>query len=261
MSDIVTLRNQVDMELKRIKTQDLQDQIQEQIKNYIVRRSLRGGDPLPTEKELAESLGTSRTAIRESLKAMESLGIIEVRPGIGRFIRDFNFEAILNNLPYSLETDIRNFKDVLEVRVSLESFFICRDISLFTAADIATLEDILLRLEAKVKEDSEERELIGLHTDFHCTLYRNSNNRLLINLIKIFATIQRSLTLINRYRSVNRPLFIDQHRNIVEAIKSRDPARARKFLLKHFEEPMSWVERHQGLIGTPHKVTPKEEEE
>lgn len=247
------------MELKRIKTQDLQEQIQEQLKSYIVNRRLRGGDPLPTEKELAEGLGTSRTAIRESLKAMECLGIIEVRPGIGRFIREFNFEAILNNLSYSLETDIRNFKDVLEVRISMESFFISRDINLFTAADIAALEDILLRLEAKVEEDSEERELIGPHTDFHCALYKNSDNRLLISLIKIFATIQTNLALINQYRSSNRTLFIDQHRSIVEAIQSRDPAHARKSMIKHFEEPMSWVEKHKGFIEAPNKDTPKEE--
>jgi GntR family transcriptional repressor for pyruvate dehydrogenase complex len=239
------------MELKRIKTRDLPAQIQEQIKSYIIRRKLRCGDPLPTEKELAESLGISRTAVRESLKAMESLGIIEVRPGIGRFIREFNFEAILANLPYQLDTDARNFKDVLEVRISLESYFLCRDIGLFTAADIAALEALLSDLEEKVREDSEERDLIDLHTDFHCALYKNSDNRLLIGLIKVFATIQRNLTLINQYRSGNRRLFIDQHRGIVEAVKARDPARARKSLIEHFEEPMSWVEVHKGFIAAP----------
>jgi GntR family transcriptional repressor for pyruvate dehydrogenase complex len=258
MSDILIQGLQV-QHLQKIKTQDLQEQIQNQIKSYIIRRKLRGGDPLPTEKELAESLGTSRTAIRESLKAMESLGIIEVRPGIGRFIREFNFEAILNNLPYQLDTDVRNFKDVLEVRISLESFFISRDIGLYTAADIAALEDLLLRLEDKVKQDSEEKELIGLHTDFHCALYKNSDNRLLIRLIKIFATIQRNLTLINEYHSGNRLLFIAQHRRIVEAIKSRDPAQAREALIEHFEEPLSWVEYHKGFSGTPKKNSFKEE--
>ena len=97
------------MELKRLKTRDLQDQIEDQIKRYITNRGLKSGDPLPTEKELAEGLGTSRTAVRETLKAMESLGILEVRPGIGRFIREFNFEAILKNLTYSLDTGVSNF--------------------------------------------------------------------------------------------------------------------------------------------------------
>jgi DNA-binding FadR family transcriptional regulator len=239
------------MELKRLKTQNLQEQIEEQIRLYITNRGLKSGDPLPTEKELAEKLGTSRTAIRETLKAMESLGIIEVHPGIGRFIREFNFEAILNNLPYSLETDVRNFKDILEIRVSLETFFLSRDILLFTAEDIAGLEGLLYRLKLMVDEDSAEPDLITLHTDFHCALYKKSDNQLLIKLIKIFATVQRNLTLLDQYRSTNRPLFVRQHRDIIQAIKSGDSALAKNVMIAHFKEPMSWVERHKGFIKSP----------
>ncbi|UCF99658.1 MAG: FadR family transcriptional regulator [Spirochaetaceae bacterium] len=239
------------MELKRLKTQDLQDQIEDQIKLYITKRGLKSGDPLPTEKELADRLGISRTAIRETLKAMESLGIIEVRPGIGRFIREFNFDAILNNLPYSLETDVRNFKDILEIRIGLETFFLSRDIALFTTEDIAGLEGLLNRLKFMVDEDSAEPDLITLHTDFHCALYKKSDNQLLIKLIKIFATVQRNLTLLEQYRSTNRPLFVRQHRDIIQAIKSGDSALAKKVMIAHFQEPMSWVERHRGFIKSP----------
>ncbi|GAH35252.1 unnamed protein product [marine sediment metagenome] len=73
-------------------------------------------------------MGISRTAIREALKRLETLGIIEVRPGVGRFVREFNFEAILKGLPYNLEMDIKNFREVLEVR------FLC------------IVENILIRL-------------------------------------------------------------------------------------------------------------------
>ena len=92
------------------------------------------------------------------------------------------------------------------VAISLETFFLSRDIMLFTAEDIARLEGQLNRLKLMVEEDSAEADLITLHTDFHCTLYKKSDNQLLIKLIKIFATVQRSLTLLNHYRSTNRPL-------------------------------------------------------
>ena len=261
MSGIVSLTTYMGMELKRLKTQDLQEQIQEQLKLYIINRGLKSGDPLPTEKELAESLGISRTVVRESLKSMESLGIIEVRPGIGRFIREFNFEAILNNLSYSLETDVKNFKDVLEIRISLETFFIARDIELFTPEDITELEGLLEKLKLMVDEDSAEPDLISLHTDFHCVLYKNSDNQLLLKLIKIFATIQRNLTLLNQYRSTNRPLFIRQHRDIIQAIKSGEPELAKKVMIEHFKEPMSWVQYHKGFIKSPNKKTLQEEKQ
>ncbi len=100
------------MELKNLKTQDLQGLIQEQLKLYIIENEMKSGDPFPTEYELAKRLGISRTAIREALKRLETLGIIEVRQGVGRFIREFNFEVILKGLPYNLEMDIKNFQEV-----------------------------------------------------------------------------------------------------------------------------------------------------
>ena len=73
------------MELRNLKTQDLQELIQEQLELYIIKNGIKSGDPFPTESELAIKLGISRTAIREALKTLETLGIIEVKSGVGRF--------------------------------------------------------------------------------------------------------------------------------------------------------------------------------
>jgi len=248
------------MELKRLKTANLQEQIREQLKLYISARGLKSGDALPTEKEFAEALGTSRTVVRETLKSMESLGIVEVRPGIGRFIREFNFEAILDNLPYSLDNDVRSFKEVLEIRVSLETYFLIRDLKRFSPTDIAELDGLIAELDHLVRAGSPEAELIGLHTDFHCALFRNSDNRLLIRLIGIFASIQRNLTVLNQYRSGNRPLFVRQHAAIVESIRSGDPEGVRRVMMEHFQEPLSWVQRHSGLGSSPDQKPPQEVE-
>ena len=148
------------MELKNLKTQDLQGLIQEQLKLYIIENGMKSGDPFSTEHELAEKLGISRTAIREALKKLETLGIIEVRPGVGRFIREFNFEAILKGLPYNLEMDIKNFQEVLGVRFCLESWFIAKDINKFTIENIDELKEILKKLEFQTLNNFEEKELL-----------------------------------------------------------------------------------------------------
>lgn len=232
------------MELVNLKAQDLQGLVQEQLKLYIVRSGLKSGDPLPTEKELAEKFGISRTAVREALRGMETLGIIGVKPGVGRFIREFNFEAILQNLPYSIQTDVNKFREILEVRLCLESWFIAKDIGKFTHDDIHELEDILARLEELVNHDSEEKELIETHTLFHCTLHKKSENSLLIDLIKIFATIQRTLTLLHRYKTTDRMQFVLQHKLLLEAIERHDPELAQQRLEEHFAEARKWVESH-----------------
>ncbi len=234
------------MELKNIKTQDLQQLIQEQLKLYIVENNMKSGDPFPTEHELAKKLGISRTAIREVLKGLETLGVIEVRPGVGRFIREFNYEAVLNGLPYNLEMDIKNFREVLEVRFCLESWFIAKNINKFTKENIAELKEILKKLDFQVLNDFEEKELVETHSQFHCTLYKNSDNSLLINLIKIFSTIQRNLTLLHRYKTKDRNLFIRQHKLLLEAIEKKDSHLAQKRLIEHFAEARAWAESHKG---------------
>ena len=234
------------MELKNLKTQDLQGLIQEQLKLYIIENNMKSGDSFPTEYELAEMLGISRTTIREALKKLETLGIIEVRPGVGRFVREFNFEVILKGLPYNLEMDIKNFREVLEVRFCLESQFIAKDINKFTKENIAELKEILKKLEFQVLNNLEEKELVETHSQFHCALYKNSDNSLLINLIKIFSTIQRKLTLMHRYKTKDRNLFIRQHQLLVEAIEKKDLNLAQRRLKEHFAEARDWAETHKG---------------
>ena len=63
--------------------------IQEQIKRYVTQEALVPGDPLPSEIQLAVTLGVSRGSVREAIKALESLGIVEVRRGNGIFVREF----------------------------------------------------------------------------------------------------------------------------------------------------------------------------
>jgi len=235
------------MELKSLKKiKSLQSIIQEQLKLYIIDSGLKSGDILPSEKELAEGLGISRTSIREALIALKTLGMIETKRGIGRFIKSFNYEAILQNLSYRLELDTNNFWEALEVRFCLESWFIVKEINKYTPSDIKNFNQILDKLEELVQKEAEEERLIEIHTKFHCALYENSKNSLMIDLIKIFSTIQRNLTILHRYKTRNREIFIDYHRALVKAIELKDPILAQKRLIEHFTEAKEWVEQNIG---------------
>ncbi len=228
------------MELRSLKNDDLHRRVQTSLKEYFIASGMKAGDPIPTEMELAAGLGISRTAIREGLKGLEALGIVEVRPGIGRFLCRFNFEAILDNLSYGLEMNMNDFRDILEVRITLESTFLTRDLEKFTQSDIDRLRQIVDAMEQLVAANVEEKELIQAHTAFHIELYRHSGNALLLNLIRIFATIQRNLTLVNRYQTTDKAEFIAQHRRLIEAIEQRDSTAVEARLLEHFAEAIMW---------------------
>jgi len=231
------------MDLEGIKKESLSSQAREKLKLFFVKNRLKGGDPIPTEHELAAGLDISRTAIREALKSLESLGIIEVRPGVGRFLKPFNFDAILANLSYGIDMDVKDFKDILDVRIALESAFLERYVGHYNEAQIRELRDILERMRRLETSGGDESSMIRVHTLFHRALYKDQGNALLLSLIEIFATIQRSMTLANRYRTRDMKQFIELHAALVDAIERGNAAEVRTKLLEHFEEPLEWSQQ------------------
>jgi DNA-binding FadR family transcriptional regulator len=230
------------VQLESLRREPLSQQVKERLKLYFVANGLTTGDPIPTEHELASKLNVSRAALREALKSLESLGIIEVRPGMGRFLATFNVNAILDNLAYGIECNVRDFGDILEVRIALEETFLTRYVSRFTAERIRELRDIIDAMRRLIDKGGSEDEVIQVHTDFHLALYREPGNWLLLSLIKTFATVQRSLTLLRRYQTQDMTKFIDQHAALVDAIEAGDPEAVRDRLLEHFEEALAWSE-------------------
>lgn len=228
------------MSLEPLKNEDLNRRVQRSLKEYIVTSGMKSGDSIPTEMVLSERLGISRTAIREGLKGLEALGIIEVRPGVGRFICDFNFASILDNLSYSLAMSPEGFRELLEVRIVLESTYLTRDIHKFTPEDIKHLREIVAIMEAEAQSRSDEKELIRIHTSFHLALYRHANNSLLRDLIEIFSTVQRNLNLNNRYHTEDKEEFIRSHKQLVDALEVGDPELVHDRLLDHFAEALEW---------------------
>lgn len=228
------------MTLEQIRREKLSSTVQKAIKDYIVQSELKAGDPIPTEKALEQELGISRAAIRESLKSLEALGIIGVKAGVGRFLRQFDFDTILENLSFSIDLNPKNFANVLELRQVLESTFLYRSVPLYTEEDILRLHELLDTLASYVESNHDELELIRLHTDFHLRLYRHIDNQVLTDLIKIFATIQRTVWITFNHVTNDREEFIRVHRRIVEAIERRDSTEAEKRMLEHFDEVASW---------------------
>ena len=230
--------------LKNIKTGSLNETAREQIKLFILESGLKAGDPIPTEKVLEEQLGVSRTSIREALRSLEAVGIIESRHGVGRFLREFNYDAILANLSYNIGVNVKDFREIIDVRIALESSFLEKVVPRVSAQDVAELYRILQIMSEEVEAGRDEQELIKVHTEFHLKLYEKENNTLLLHLIRMFATIQRTLTYLRQYRTSDRAEFVELHRRLVQAIEQRDPVLAKSRLLEHFKDVTAWSREH-----------------
>ena len=229
--------------MKRIKSARLTEGVQQEIRSYIAREGLGAGDMLPTEKALEEALGISRTSIREALTSLEAIGVVETRHGIGRFLRGFNFDAVVASLTYNSETNTKSFMDVINIRMALEHAFIVRVLPLMEEEDYSELRRLIDEMAELIEQNVSEEKLISAHTAFHLTLYRKLDNRLLSHLIEMFSTLQRALTDLRRYRTSDTGEFIRLHRELVDALESGNESQVHDKLEEHFKDVIAWTVR------------------
>src|SRR2546427_6289572 len=108
------------MELAPIKSTRIYEEIVRQIKAMIAEGRLKSGDQLPPERDLAEKFLVSRTSVREALRALESLGLIEIRPGEGTFVREVSIESLIQPLALVMVSQREAIGELFEARRLLE---------------------------------------------------------------------------------------------------------------------------------------------
>src|SRR5260221_5751240 len=113
--------------------------VEQELRDYIITNSLEPGHRLPSESELANQLGVSRTAIREGFKSLEAVGVIDTHQGIGRFVGKFDSSSMAENLAVSLTIDRASLKEILEIRKALETGFLAQAAALLGPEDFEEL--------------------------------------------------------------------------------------------------------------------------
>jgi DNA-binding FadR family transcriptional regulator len=210
----------------------LHHSVQDAIKEYILANTLRPGDPLPSENKLSQQLGVSRNSVREAVKSLESLGVLETRRGSGLFLQHFSFEPMFAGLAYGLLFDLHDLAELLELRRAVETGFIEAAIKRVDAPQLKDLRGLVERMRQRAKRGQgfpdEDRA-------FHCCLYERLGNRMLLRLIDTFwlafsRAVQHAAVLTDA-----TPLSTYQdHLEIVDAIAAGDVPRARLALEKHY---------------------------
>lgn len=208
----------------------LHQEVQEAIKNYILSNRLQPGDSLPSEAELASQLAVSRNSVREAAKALESLDIIKIRHGSGLFVGDFSVDALLDNLPYGLLIDLKDLKDLLDVRRVLESGMIEPALRVMTDEQVAGLERLLeeMRLRAERGESISDQDRA-----FHQKLYEALGNSALLKVIDAFWLAYHKTSTRANLEDRNLIRTYWDHVAILDAVKTGDAAKVREALERH----------------------------
>ncbi len=210
----------------------LHKSVQESIRSHISENNMRAGDPLPPETELAQSLGVSRNSVREAIKGLESMGILETRRGSGMFVRAFSLEPLLESLPYGLMQDLRELSELLDLRCVLETGMIGDVVHSLHQEQVTALQDNLARMRALAEQGKgfpdEDRE-------FHRLLFLSMNNGVLLKLLDIFWLVLRKAEDPLDLKDTDPMRTYRNHVAIVEAVSARDTSGARLALEHHYE--------------------------
>ena len=239
------------MSIKPIKALDrpplLHVSVQESVRAYIEENSLEAGAPLPPESFLAQQLGVGRNSVREAIKALESVGVLETRRGVGVFVKEFSFQPLLDNLAYGLQASLRDVEELREIRRVLETGLIDKTIAMISADDISALREVTerMRARAEVNESFAEED-----QQFHQLLFRCQNNKMLSALIDIFwSAFYKASGFANLTNPTPLATWRDHH-EIVEAVAAGDVEAARERLSKHYRGIQQVIATNQSLAAS-----------
>ena len=205
--------------------------IQDQIKQYIIDNHLKPGDLLPPEGQLATDLGVSRGSVRESIKALESLGIVEVRHGEGIRVRGFNLDSMFDLLSYGVIFDPTKVVEILQIRIWLEEAAVIDAVPTISAEAIAEMEALLDRWSQKAAENADTSEE---DRGYHRLLYSGLRNDSLTRLIDIFWVVYHSMPTEDLGPDWQPLGTVEAHRDLLAAVRSRDAVLTQQKMRAHF---------------------------
>ncbi|GAA5701305.1 MULTISPECIES: FadR/GntR family transcriptional regulator [Streptomyces] len=209
--------------------------LQERIKKLIIDRRLPSGAVLPTEPELMKLLGASRNSVREALKALQAMGIVEIRHGFGTYVGPMSMAPMIEGLAFRTVAGHRRGEDsllqLLELREAMETGLVSRLAGRVAPRDLVELDGLVDRME---REAAEGAGLAETDRAFHATLYRGLGNVLLSEVLEAFwDAFHRVRTDLADVPQDPR-VTCRQHREILDAVRSGDSIRAEEAIREHF---------------------------
>lgn len=224
--------------LEPLKKTRLYEDIVKQLTDLIEQGKLIPGDKLPPERQLAEELHVSRTAIREALRSMESMGYIESKVGGGTFVRAISLHNVLHPFSAVLCQNKELAYELLEVRQLLEPEIASLACKRATECDIANIQSATELMRKDIENGG-----IGMEGNcaFHHAIAAAANNTAMSEILSLCDELLSKF----RESALNKPgepkKSLNDHIEILEAVKNGDSTLARHLMKKHIENANSLV--------------------
>ena len=220
-------------ELHAVRKNRRYEQVAEQIQQLIARGVLKPGDRLPAERELAAKFGVGRGSIRDAIRTLEIMGVVEPRHGHGTVVRELSAESLVVPLASVLSQKRELVAELLDVRRMIEPALAARAAENATEQEIAHMQEILDRQREKMRRGE---PTIEEDSEFHYAIAVAARNTVILRVLDVLMDLLRE----SRTRSLQVPGRLERsiagHRRVLEAIKRRDAAAAERAVRTHLEE-------------------------
>lgn len=220
------------IEFEAIRRNKLYEEVADKLQQWIL-AEMKPGDKLPPERQLAELFGVGRSSIRDAVRRLQAMGLVEPRQGHGTVVCEVSDHSIVSPLSSVLVRKWKLVAELLDVRKIIEPGIAARAAGNASTEQISALEEIMERQSAKL---SRGESAIEEDSEFHYCLALAADNSVVLRVLDVLMDLLQK----SREQSLQvkgRPArSLAGHRRIVSAIQRKDAAEAEAAMRQHLEE-------------------------
>ena len=226
------------MNLKPLKRHGISDDISHRILDLVKSGYFKPGEKLPTERELSEQLQVSRPSLREAMRSLAFMNVIEIRQGSGMFVSSLEPELLVEHLDFVFSLENANPGQLLQARQIVEPQSAALAAARITEEQLAAIHQVIE--ETLLTADNLERH-VELDIKLHNMIVGASGNPLLIRFMASITyldkitrfDVMKSMLEITRNKRVHQAY--DDHERILEALRAKNPVAASEVMTQHLQ--------------------------
>jgi GntR family transcriptional repressor for pyruvate dehydrogenase complex len=212
----------------------------EQLISYVVNGAWKAGDRIPPERQLCQKLGIARTSLREALKAMELIGMLDSRVGDGTFVCPRS-EFLSRPLLWAFTgTDHAELRDIMEAREFLEQDLAGLAAERATEAELEAISNAVKKMRKSIAKGESTLES---DMEFHLAVAKAAHNEVLHNAVQLLRNLMRQWLVLKLMIPLVPAKVLKQHEAIYRAIASKNKEAARSAMWAHLEETARLVSK------------------
>ena len=218
-----------------IKNAKVYEQVIDQIKTMIENGNLKRGDKLPSERDLVEQLGVSRASIREALRVLEIIGLIDCRQGEGNFIKHSFENGLFEPLSVMFMLNDGRPDEIFELRRVMEVETAALAAKRITDEELRELSSLIEQMDTSQNEE----ERVKVDKKFHYTIAHASRNFLIVNILNTVSSLMDEFIKNAREEIMkkdnDKSVINNQHKEIYKTLAEHNPAEAARIMRKHMD--------------------------